>query len=97
MEGLVSELCIADRMFADSDFHGNRIQNTITFSEGVYDLLRDGVNVQYPSSFCSAAYKGDSFSGFGSPVRRIEFSISEALILFKGKEFKEEMHKKLHV
>ena len=77
MEGLVSELCIADRMFADSDFHGNRIQDTITFSEGVYDLLRDGVNVQYPSSFCSAAYKGDSFSGACSPVRRIEFFISD--------------------
>ena len=77
MEGLVSELCIADRMFVDPDFHGNRIQDTITFSEGVYDLLRDGVDVQYTSSFCSAAHKGDSFSGSGSPVRRIEFFISD--------------------
>lgn len=97
MEGLVSELCIADRMFADSDFHGNRIQNTITFSEGVYDLLRDGVNVQYPSSFVLLLTKVIRFRALAVLCVGLSFLFLMALILFKGKEFKEEMHKKLHV
>lgn len=73
---MVGQLCTSGGVSADPGVDGDRVKDPVPLSERVYDLLCDGIGVQYGSSIYPADYGGDLIPGFGSVVCGIEFSFS---------------------
>lgn len=97
MEGMVGKYRNPEYLPIDPDCNADHIPNTVIITKRVYDILCNGVGIFDDTAVRTAhdrviRYRTPSVICIGC-----SFLLMIGLIMFKRKEFKEEMHKKFHV
>ena len=90
MEGMVGKYWNPEYLPIDPDCNADHIPNTVIITKRVYDILCNGVGIFDDTAVRTAHDRGD-------PLQNSVCHLMIGLIMFKRKEFKEEMHKKFHV
>ena len=95
MEWMVGKYRNPGYLPIDPDCNADHIPNTVIITKRVYDILCNGVGMILPFVLLMTGvirYRTPSVICIGC-----SFLLMIGLIMFKRKEFKEEMHKKFHV
>ena len=97
MEGMVGKYRNPGYLPIDPDCNADHIPNTVIITKRVYDILCNGVGIFDDTAVRLLMtgvirYRTPSVICIGC-----SFLLMIGLIMFKRKEFKEEMHKKFHV
>ena len=94
---MVCGLCASSRLYGDTAFYVYYYKGAEEHGKRIYDLFRDGSRVWRAASADSAAdWRGEVPACVFHLCGGVLLFLA-ALVIFKGKEFREEMHKKFHV
>lgn len=79
------------------DIDGVDCKDPVTSAKRIYDLLCNGIGLQHGTASDSDGDRCDLVRAFAVICVGLSFLFFIRLLLFRKKEFKEEMYKKFHV
>ena len=73
---MVRGFCTAAVLPSGTDFYVDHLEDPVSFSEGVYDLLCDSIDVRDAASVSSAGNESNCTQDSGCIVRGLKFLVS---------------------